>query len=502
MIRQDLKQNFTSTKKKIIVFIIMLLLGQFVFVLITVYQNQEVLSNYRDHMDRYSDLNALQRDLNNMDYYLNQYIEKEDIQHLANFNQHVDTYQKSFNTLEAVGTTNEERLLLRAISNTYISYYEACNTAIIKKRCGEGDYFKWLQKSKRIRQYLDLYLQQLLEAMVKQGQRGHQNLSEKANLIKMLSLGGNISMILISIIIGLAYVKKITTPLSHLVEGTKKMAEGELDIEEIELPEDMELRSLATAFNIMNKNIRRLITDLKEKAELERLLEQSRFLALQCQINPHFLFNTLNTISRAIRLTSQEKAVELIGALATILRYSLKEGEYLASIDEELTTIKNYIFIQQFRFGERMQFNIDIEEGIDVASIYIPKFTLQPLVENAIIHGIEPKEEGGVLRVHVFHSLHKANKGLGIIVEDNGDGIEQRRLEAIKNKQANREMGHTTGIGLSNVWNRWIIMTGEDDSFNIDSRWNQGTRVTMNLSNKRIREMKEGGPYASNTNCG
>ena len=132
----------------------------------------------------------------------------------------------------------------------------------------------------------------------------------------------------------------------------------------------------------------------RKNEEYEKLLSQARFLALQSQINPHFLFNTLNSINRTVMLGRREQALTMLDSLSVLLRYNLADAQMPALLGEELGITEEYLKIQKMRFSSRLNVDVRHDRKLEQA-VTLPRFTLQPLVENAVIHGLEPKEEGG-----------------------------------------------------------------------------------------------------------
>lgn len=224
------------------------------------------------------------------------------------------------------------------------------------------------------------------------------------------------------------------------------------------------------------KNIR-LMEEIKARAELEKALKSSELHALQSQINPHFLFNTLNTISRLALLEKADKTQEVVYSLAELLRYSLRKIDQIVTLEEEIAHIKRYLTIQETRFSDRIktEFRIDSE----MAKARIPLLTLQPLIENAIVHGLEPKPEPGKISVEGFLE----NNNVLLLVKDNGVGIPEDMLRKLARmeEQLNSGSGHTTGLGLSNVHRRIQHYFGTDYGIRINSRLAQGTTVAISF---------------------
>ena len=211
----------------------------------------------------------------------------------------------------------------------------------------------------------------------------------------------------------------------------------------------------------------------RKNEEYEKLLSQARFLALQSQINPHFLFNTLNSINRTVMLGRREQALTMLDSLSVLLRYNLADAQMPALLGEELGITEEYLKIQKMRFSSRLNVDVRHDRKLEQA-VTLPRFTLQPLVENAVIHGLEPKEEGGTLILDV----RKTGNYIRIRICDNGMGMEKERLERIRRRLSEKQPER---IGVWNIWQRLSLYTGRDDSLKIMSKKGAGTIVSIYL---------------------
>ena len=223
--------------------------------------------------------------------------------------------------------------------------------------------------------------------------------------------------------------------------------------------------------------IHRLIQYVKQSVENEytsqMLASQAEIHALQSQINPHFLFNTLNSINRTVMLGRREQALTMLDSLSVLLRYNLADAQMPALLGEELGITEEYLKIQKMRFSSRLNVDVRHDRKLEQA-VTLPRFTLQPLVENAVIHGLEPKEEGGTLILDV----RKTGNYIRIRICDNGMGIEKERLERIRRRLSEKQPER---IGVWNIWQRLSLYTGRDDSLKIMSKKGAGTIVSIYL---------------------
>lgn len=276
-------------------------------------------------------------------------------------------------------------------------------------------------------------------------------------------------------------------------EMQRRVADLDLDMaaltelfEEIEAVPENRVKAAADLVHIMSNYIvemgianishKQLMAEMKAKADLENMLRASELKALQSQVNPHFLFNTLNTIARLAMLEGAERTQEVVYALSDLLRNNLRNIDQFSSLAEEIRSIRDYLLIQQVRFGDRIRVEIDIPS--DLEQIPIPVMTLQPLVENAIIHGLEPKKDGGEIRITAAARSDKVE----VMVEDTGIGVSPERIREIFQEEKRAvSKGQTTGLGIVNVHKRIQHQFGKDYGLRIDGQRGQGTTVCINL---------------------
>ena len=200
----------------------------------------------------------------------------------------------------------------------------------------------------------------------------------------------------------------------------------------------------------------------KKLEEQERLLVEARLAALTSQINPHFLFNTLNSVSSLIR-TNPDQARVMVVKLSKVLRRLLRKHENFSALRDELSFIEDYLAIEVVRFGEKLRFEKDVAE--DTLDMLVPSMLLQPLVENSIKHGLSSKVEGGIIRIRA----RRSGARLYLSVEDDGVGIPEARLATV--------LEH--GIGMGNVNERLRVLFGSEYGMWIDSRPGEGTCVRI-----------------------
>lgn len=302
-------------------------------------------------------------------------------------------------------------------------------------------------------------------------------------IISLIAIG------FISIIYVFMLSRTITEPIKKLTSYSIEIAKGNFQTEKLDINSSADLNILAFAFNKMATSIQNMIAEITEKSNLERKLYQeemknlkiseqlneARFLALQSQINPHFLFNTLNTIMRKSMFEKAPETTQLIQSLSDIFRYNLQSSNKEVFIEEELAVVKKYVHIQQTRFGSRINFEI---VGHDLGGVQIPRFIIQPLVENAIVHGIEPKLNGGTVRIKTYQK----QDAIYLKIIDNGVGIPKSQVKSIlAGTEEYHLKGHTTAIGINNVRDRLHLYYKNPICFNLQSKLEFGTVITLRI---------------------
>lgn len=257
----------------------------------------------------------------------------------------------------------------------------------------------------------------------------------------------------------------------------QKAAKGNFELEE-HLGGNDEISELYDYLGTMIWKIQKLISDVyREQLHAEQLkIEQkeAEFKMLASQINPHFLYNTLEVIRMKARASKQYDIEELVKMLAKILRKNIQAGSQDVEIQTEVELITCYLKIQQYRFGERIQYEIDMDPEME--HIRILPLILQPIVENSIVHGLEVKEGIGHIRI----SISRKDSDLVVVVEDDGVGMEKEQLEALRSNM-NRRNENGTHIGMQNVHQRIHLRYGENYGLELDSASGVGTRVKIRI---------------------
>lgn len=369
-----------------------------------------------------------------------------------------------------------EYALKRAIRNA-MEHYRASQSGLLAVE-EAGDMVLPYLSLRSQAAYIDGYSRDLLHSRMVQGggqwreiaaanARGERN-------IALLVAAATVLMVLVVLV----FTRSILKPLTDLDRAAGEISRGRYDAPPLAVSGGDEIGRTARSFNLMQTEIRSTIRALEREAEMEkslrekeaeaaqmqRRLQERRFAQLQSQINPHFLFNTLNTIAALAREESAPLSEELILRLSKFFRYSLESDERLVSLGREIQLLRDYMELQETRYGDRITMEIQADPALD--GLIVPKFILQPLVENSILHGLRTRSGGGQIRVRAY----RGRFGATVMVTDNGCGFDPRRTVPDPDRQRS--------VGLDNIRERLELHGGRLDVF---SRPGLGTAVRIIL---------------------
>lgn len=262
-------------------------------------------------------------------------------------------------------------------------------------------------------------------------------------------------------------LQELTVGMNHIIDNNFG---GRIPIEE-----ENEIRDLKIAFNTMAERMDYLVNCVYKEQLKEK---QAKLNALQSQINPHFLYNTLGTISAMAVLSNTPDIGKMADSLADMFRYAIKQQDKLVPLRLEFENLSHYIQIQKYRYGRRLAFYSQVPP--EDMSCLLLCFTLQPLVENAILHGLEPRPGGGFVRV----SSLRTDTSLTVTVEDNGVGIPKEKLHQLRQQMEDCRRAsdlNSSHIGLLNVCERLFLYYGDNASLHIDSQKAKGTVISITV---------------------
>lgn len=293
--------------------------------------------------------------------------------------------------------------------------------------------------------------------------------------MQRINLSSGILALVVSVMLILYFTGNISRSISRIVSAMRVAQRGQLSIQINETSKD-EFSIISGSFNILMNRINQLMIETREATTKQK---EAEIRALEAQINPHFLYNTLDSINWMAIEKDEHDISRMLKNLAEILRYSVSNSNKLVSVKEEIKWLKQYISLQKNRFDD--SFDCYVEADRSVLDFPIPKLLLQPFVENSIIHGIAAYESGGVLNIQ----FTREDNVLNIVIADNGRGIEPENI--VKFQSSQQQPYHEnpirsdkgSGIGIRNVIDRLGGYYGSKASLQIDSVRGQGTKVLI-----------------------
>lgn len=475
----------TTIQRKIWLLVSVMLLFMGIIWMMLTYYNQQTQEQTNTILQRYLRMNevtiASQKIITDLNNYL---LDPSEV--------HKAQIEKSIKTVEEVQQDvaklrNEENGF--SVSN-YIhlidSLVETTNRSILfsEEQELEGSTNEF-NEANRISLYISEMTLTILDRELKTYNLFYREIIDQSEELKKLGIW---ILLLVTAVLLLAtywFSLSITKPVHQLTKAANELARGRFN-QKIIVESNDEIAFLAQTFDEMRININDLILEIQQKAQLEHELQQSKLLlkesqlrSLQSQINPHFLFNTLNTLSKKAYLDGAEETSDLLVSVAGLLRYNLKRIDRSVTLYEEVLVLNQYMEIQKARFTDRLHFQATIDESC--LHVNIPGLTLQPIIENAVIHAIEPEENGGTISFRIFRD----GSWIIIEIEDSGKGISQENIELLLNGQMDANEGHSTGIGFQNVVKRLHLFYGVENLVSIESKEGTGTKVIIQIPETR-----------------
>lgn len=285
------------------------------------------------------------------------------------------------------------------------------------------------------------------------------------------SLVAFVLLTVIMIVMSVIIPAGITRPIKHLSEVSDQVAKGDLSVR-AEVNAGAEVDVLSNSFNTMIDKVNDLLSQVTNE---QIRLRKAELELLQAQINPHFLYNTLDTIVWLAESGEQQNVVHMVRSLSDFFRISLNQGHDIISIKEELQHVRSYLEIQQVRYQDIMEYEIDVPEAL--SDYRISKITLQPLVENALYHGIKNKRGGGKISIRgeLFENY------FNLSITDNGIGMATERLKSVVGSLNTKSLTDTDIYGMYNVNERIKLNFGEEYGLTVVSEYGKGTIVTIKL---------------------
>lgn len=474
-----------SIQKKILVLVVAVLFIMVAIWTSLTYYNQKMQYQYNNILERYLIMNEVTNESQQMVATLNNYIIEPTEANLEEINKNKSKILSTKNKVIKFRNIDNDYALTN-YENLIDSLVETTEQSVLARSEQQTeDYLNALSEASRISKYISEMTLTIIDTELNTYERFYRSIIKNSEELRILGIWLLPLITMLLLLFTHLFSKKITKPINKLTQAAHELSLGRFDLK-IEVDSNDEISFLAKMFDKMRININNYLSEIKQKAQLENELQQSKLLlqesqlrSLQSQINPHFLYNTLDILSKKAYLEGSEETSDLLVNVAELLRYNLNKLENSASLFEEVQVLNQYINIQNTRFIDRLQFHLEIDNSC--LDVQIPRLTLQPIVENAIIHAIEPVEDGGSIWFRVIDGFDHVR----LEIEDNGPGMTEEKVQQMLQVKKTKSEGHFTGIGISNVVKRLILFYNYEDVFDIKSKVGIGTKVILKIPKTR-----------------
>lgn len=448
-----------------------------------------------------SDLNEA---LFSLDQAVESYLINRSSSSLLNYYNIVEDLNQRKTKMSQDRSYDPSKMLIRNISFTLEAYLNEADLTIEAKRGrNTNTYIASYERMGSLSNYLSADIDRLLSLKLKEGSQQYDQAMTKTDAISWFSFFLIAGSLMMGLGLSSYMTLSITKPLTKLTESAERVAKGDFEVAPLQIKSNDEIEILAEAFNEMLSNIREHIDYLTLQSELENnlneqlmqnlsmksLLKEAELKRLQAQINPHFLYNTLNAASQLSMIEGADRTSEFIQKIAMYFRYMLRKIGQNVTIREEFENVETYMYILKTRFGDRIDFQTRIDERL--LDFYMPSTVIQPIVENAYIHGLEDREEIGIIQLNLFEE----NDLICLEIQDNGKGMSGETVESLLDFSSQDDtLGQKTssGIGMQNVVERLRHFRGEatiDEIIQVSSILGEGTTIRLWLP--KIKENNE-----------
>lgn len=445
------------------------------------YYNQKTQTKYNDVLQRYLRMNEVTVSSQHLITDLNNYLLIPTPANLEKLNKSKEAFREAKYEV-AILRNSDNEFTLTNYKNLIDSLIETTDRSLVYQAENDTEASaREFTEATRISKYISEMTLTLIDTELKTYDQFYRVIIDQSAALKKLGIWLLLLITFLLLLMTYWFSLSITRPVEQLTKAANELSKGRFDLE-IKVNSNDEISFLAETFDRMRRNINNLISEIQQKAQLEHELQQSKLLlkesqlqGLQSQINPHFLFNTLNTLSKKAYLDGSEETSDLLVSVAGLLRYNLKRMDRPVTLSEEMEVLRQYMEIQKARFTDRLHLKMEIDESC--LNIRIPALTLQPIIENAVIHGVEPREEGGNVTVRIMD----ADDEVRIEIEDDGPGIPHSKITQILEEGEVQSDRNSTGIGFTNVVKRLRLFYSREDVIEIESSPGSGSKVVLKL---------------------
>lgn len=445
-----------------------------------------------DRIDRVYMTNAQISDLSdalsNVQAELTAYLNTKSTESLSSFYEAETDYQDLLNNMNFDGQSEEAVAMLDDIGGLSRSYLMTAENALSAKRGRNIQrYRQYYDDAEELNNYLNTYIYSLNSLQFRSNSVNYTTLRQTFAQLEFTSIMVLIAVMMADLLITLGFTRALTRPMTQLAHQANEISEGNFDVPALEVKSNDEIGVVTSAFNEMTRSIRENIAKLRESMKKENEMKEKELLMdshlkeaelkyLQAQINPHFLFNTLNAGAQLAMMENADTTYRYLQNVASFFRSKTNREKQVTTLADEISLADNYIYIINVRFSGSINYEKRVDE--DLVNVSVPSMILQPIIENAVNHGVRDID----WPAKIILSVYMTGNMITISVKDNGRGMSSEQIEDIlAGKTTPRKRGdETNGVGLSNVVSRLRLFYDREDVFDITSGGeNKGTEVLL-----------------------
>lgn len=441
-------------------------------------------------------LNQLSKNLTGLEDMLGQYLNTKSSESLEHYYMYEQEYRDMLNDLNNKTVNNPIKLAEKNIYNISLTWLEKTNEAVAAKRGRNVARYNGLyQEAEQLYDYLMTSIHSNNTTVFLKNSQNYSLLRTSLNYVVIISIALMGVVVLVAALWTIVMTRSITRPLVVLADVANEIARGNMEVTFPIVKTKDEISTVAKACNKMLDSIREYIRTTKENYERENSLKENELVMkndlkeaqlkyLQAQINPHFLFNSLNAGAQLAMMEGAEQACSFIQNMADFFRYNVRMMDKETTLREELKLIDNYVYILNVRFSGEIHYYRQTDERL--LDIPMPSMILQPIIENCVNHGIRGMEGKG--KIHL--SVCSERENISIMIADNGTGIAPEKAEKIIKGESTHSSYErdSAGIGLDNVINRLRSYYNTEKVFYIGPGAQGGTEVTISIPKEACRE--------------
>lgn len=477
------KQVILYTSVAVIIVVFISFLGLHIY--------QEMVNKiFSDVMEK-QEFAAVYEDAGQMKEAIEEYLETGDEQTLWKFRRIrekvTEKMGEGFSVFLKNASDMEDAVQRKNLAGIFLGFDAASGEVIEAKQRGDIEtYLNHYEEMLDRYREMDLYIKEIMSDQLIEQAHQYETLQRQMRKRYLIVVIMVMLVTILVLILLTTHSVEMTRPILRLSEYVKRMEEGDFNFEIEEETSSEEIQILYASFANMKDGIRKkqelekmLIEQKIDNLKMRNALKEAELKTLQAQINPHFLFNTINTGAQMATLHDDDATAEYFYHVADLFRYNIKDFEKESTLQEELDYTRNYIHLMEVRFGSKYQFCYKNSLDEKAGRLKVPKMILQPVVENAYTHGVRKNEDGGKIEL----AAEQDERYIYIYVRDNGPGLREEEIEQIlsgKMKKDSRPQREGSGIGLGNVIERMRLWYKMDEVMKI-SRKDGVTEFTLVL---------------------